>query len=99
MVVSVIPVQQVQPVKAADTQIIYLEISGEVTGWTTPGVHALDASGTPVNKLFAMEKVADSDNIYKAEIAENATKVILHQIIHGIQEKQMQFLLEMPMQI
>ena len=76
MVVSVIPVQQVQPVKAADTQIIYLEISGEVTGWTTPGVHALDASGTPVNKLFAMEKVADSDNIYKAEIAENATKVI-----------------------
>lgn len=76
MVVSVIPVQQVQPVKAADTQIIYLEISGEVTGWTTPGVHALDASGMPVNKLFAMEKVADSDNIYKAEIAENATKVI-----------------------
>lgn len=76
MVVSVIPVQQVSPVKAADTQIIYLEISGEVTGWTTPGVHALDASGTPVNKLFAMEKVADSDNIYKAEIAENATKVI-----------------------
>lgn len=76
MVVSVIPVQQVQPVKAADTQIIYLEISGEVTGWTTPGVHALDASGTPVNKLFAMEKVADSDNIYKAEIAENAIKVI-----------------------
>lgn len=76
MVVSVIPVQQVQPVKAADTQIIYLEISGEVTGWTTPGVHALDASGTLVNKLFAMEKVADSDNIYKAEIAENATKVI-----------------------
>lgn len=76
VVVSVIPVQQVQPVKAADTQIIYLEISGEVTGWTTPGVHALDASGTPVNKLFAMEKVADSDNIYKAEIAENATKVI-----------------------
>lgn len=76
MVVSVIPVQQVQPVKAADTQIIYLEISGEVTGWTTPGVHALDASGTPVNKLFAMGKVADSDNIYKAEIAENATKVI-----------------------
>lgn len=76
MVVSVIPVQQVQPVKAADTQIIYLEISGEVTGWTTPGVHALDANGTPVNKLFAMEKVADSGNIYKAEIAENATKVI-----------------------
>lgn len=76
MVVSVIPVQQVQPVKAADTQIIYLEISGEVTGWTTPGVHALDANDTPVNKLFAMEKVADSDNIYKAEIAENATKVI-----------------------
>lgn len=76
MVVSVIPVQQVQPVKAADTQIIYLEISGGVTGWTTPGVHALDANGTIVNNLFAMDKVAGSDNIYKANIAANATKVI-----------------------
>lgn len=75
MVVSVIPVQQVQPVKAADTQIIYLEISG-VSGWTQPGVHALDANGTIVNKLFAMDKVAGSDNIYKANIAANATKVI-----------------------
>ena len=76
MVVSVIPVQQVQPVKAADTQIIYLEISGGVTGWTTPGVHALDADNKIVNKLFAMDKVAGSDNIYKANIAANATKVI-----------------------
>lgn len=76
MVVSVIPVQQVQPVKAADTQIIYLEISGGVTGWTTPGVHALDAKDTIVNNLFAMDKVAGSDNIYKANIAANATKVI-----------------------
>lgn len=76
MVVSVIPVQQVQPVKAADTQIIYLEISGGVTGWTTPGVHALDANGAIVNYLFAMDKVAGSDNIYKANIAANATKVI-----------------------
>lgn len=75
MVVSVIPVQQVQPVKAADTQIIYLEISG-VSGWTQPGVHALDANNKIVNNLFAMEKVADSDNIYKANIAANATKVI-----------------------
>lgn len=76
MVVSVIPVQQVQPVKAADTQIIYLEISGGVTGWTTPGVHALDAKDKTVNNLFAMDKVAGSDNIYKANIAANATKVI-----------------------
>lgn len=76
MVVSVIPVQQVQPVKAADTQIIYLEISGGVTGWTTPGVHALDAKDKIVNNLFAMDKVAGSDNIYKANIAANATKVI-----------------------
>lgn len=76
MVVSVIPVQQVQPVKAADTQIIYLEILGGVTGWTTPGVHALDAKDTIVNNLFAMDKVAGSDNIYKANIAANATKVI-----------------------
>lgn len=76
MVVSVIPVQQVQPVKAADTQIIYLEISGGVTGWTTPGVHALDANDMIVNNLFAMDKVAGSDNIYKANIAVNATKVI-----------------------
>lgn len=76
MVVSVIPVQQVQPVKAADTQIIYLEISGGVTGWTTPGVHALDANDMIVNNLFAMDKVAGSDNIYKANIAANATKVI-----------------------
>ena len=76
MVVSVIPVQQVQPVKAADTQIIYLEISGGVTGWTTPGVHALDAKDKVVNNLFAMDKVAGSDNIYKANIAANATKVI-----------------------
>ena len=76
MVVSVIPVQQVQPVKAADTKIIYLEISGGVTGWTTPGVHALDADNKIVNKLFAMDKVAGSDNIYKANIAANATKVI-----------------------
>ena len=76
MVVSVIPVQQVQPVKAADTQIIYLEISGGVTGWTTPGVHALDANDKIVNNLFAMDKVAGSDNIYKANIAANATKVI-----------------------
>ena len=76
MVVSVIPVQQVQPVKAADTQIIYLEISGGVTGWTTPGVHALGAKDTIVNNLFAMDKVAGSDNIYKANIAANATKVI-----------------------
>ena len=75
MVVSVIPVQQVQPVKAADTQIIYLEISG-VSGWTQPGVHALDANNKIVNNLFAMEKVADSVNIYKANIAANATKVI-----------------------
>lgn len=75
MVVSVIPVQQVQPVKAADTQIIYLEISG-VSGWTKPGVHALDANNKIVNNLFAMEKVADSGNIYKANIAANATKVI-----------------------
>ena len=75
MVVSVIPVQQVQPVKAADTQIIYLEISG-VSGWTQPGVHALDANGTIVNKLFAMDKVAGSDNIYKANIDANATHVI-----------------------
>lgn len=75
MVVSVIPVQQVQPVKAAETQIIYLEISG-VSGWTQPGVHALDANGMIVNKLFAMDKVADSGNIYKANIAANATKVI-----------------------
>lgn len=75
MVVSVIPVQQVQPVKAADTQIIYLEISG-VSGWTHPGVHALDANNKIVNNLFAMEKVADSGNIYKANIAANATKVI-----------------------
>lgn len=75
MVVSVIPVQQVQPVKAADTQIIYLEISG-VSGWTQPGVHALDANNNVVNNLFAMEKVADSGNIYKANIAANATKVI-----------------------
>lgn len=75
MVVSVIPVQQVQPVKAADTQIIYLEISG-VSGWTQPGVHALDANNKIVNYLFAMEKVADSGNIYKANIAANATKVI-----------------------
>lgn len=71
-----IPVQQVQPVKAADTQIIYLEISGGVTGWTTPGVHALDAKDKIVNNLFAMDKVAGSDNIYKANIAANATKVI-----------------------
>ena len=76
MVVSVIPVQQVQPVKAADTQIIYLEISGGVTGWTKPGVHALDANDMIVNNLFAMDKVAVSDNIYKANIAANATKVI-----------------------
>lgn len=76
MVVSVIPVQQVQPVKAADTQIIYLEISGGVTGWTKPGVHALDADDMIVNNLFAMDKVAGSDNIYKANIAANATKVI-----------------------
>lgn len=76
MVVSVIPVQQVQPVKAADTQIIYLEISGGVTGWTTPGVHALDAKDKIVNNLFAMDKVAGSDNIYKANIAANAAKVI-----------------------
>lgn len=76
MVVSVIPVQQVQPVKAADTQIIYLEISGGVTGWTKPGVHALDANDVIVNNLFAMDKVAGSDNIYKANIAANATKVI-----------------------
>lgn len=76
MVVSVIPVQQVQPVKAADTQIIYLEISGGVTGWTTPGVHALNAKDKIVNDLFAMDKVAGSDNIYKANIAANATKVI-----------------------
>lgn len=76
MVVSVIPVQQVQPVKAADTQIIYLEISGGVTGWTKPGVHALDANDRIVNNLFAMDKVAGSDNIYKANIAANATKVI-----------------------
>ena len=76
MVVSVIPVQQVQPVKAADTQIIYLEISGGVTGWTKPGVHALDANDIIVNNLFAMDKVAGSDNIYKANIAANATKVI-----------------------
>lgn len=76
MVVSVIPVQQVQPVKAADTQIIYLEISGGVTGWTTPGVHALDAKDKIVNNLFAMDKFAGSDNIYKANIAANATKVI-----------------------
>ena len=76
MVVSVIPVQQVQPVKAADTQIIYLEISGGVTGWTKPGVHALDANDMVVNNLFAMDKVAGSDNIYKANIAANATKVI-----------------------
>lgn len=76
MVVSVIPVQQVQPVKAADTQIIYLEISGGVTGWTKPGVHALDANDMIVNNLFAMDKVAGSDNIYKANIAANATKVI-----------------------
>lgn len=76
MVVSVIPVQQVQPVKAADTQIIYLEISGGVTGWTKPGVHALDANDIVVNNLFAMDKVAGSDNIYKANIAANATKVI-----------------------
>lgn len=76
MVVSVIPVQQVQPVKAADTQIIYLEISGGVTGWTTSGVHALDAKDKVVNNLFAMDKVAGSDNIYKANIAANATKVI-----------------------
>lgn len=75
MVVSVIPVQQVQPVKAADTQIIYLEISG-VSGWTQPGVHALDANNKIVNNLFAMEKVADSGNIYKANIAANDTKVI-----------------------
>lgn len=75
MVVSVIPVQQVQPVKAADTQIIYLEISG-VSGWTQPGVHALDANNKIVNNLFAMDKVAGSDNIYKANIAANATKVI-----------------------
>lgn len=75
MVVSVIPVQQVQPVKAADTQIIYLEISG-VSGWTQSGVHALDANNKIVNNLFAMEKVADSGNIYKANIAANATKVI-----------------------
>lgn len=75
MVVSVIPVQQVQPVKAADTQIIYLEISG-VSGWTQPGVHELDANNKIVNNLFAMEKVADSGNIYKANIAANATKVI-----------------------
>ena len=75
MVVSVIPVQQVQPVKAAETQIIYLEISG-VSGWTQPGVHALDANNKIVNNLFAMEKVADSGNIYKANIAANATKVI-----------------------
>ena len=75
MVVSVIPVQQVQPVKAADTQIIYLEISG-VSGWTQPGVHALDANNKIVNNLFVMEKVADSGNIYKANIAANATKVI-----------------------
>ena len=74
MVVSVIPVQQVQPVKAAETQIIYLEISG-VSGWTQPGVHALDDNKI-VNNLFAMEKVADSGNIYKANIAANATKVI-----------------------
>lgn len=76
MVVSVIPVQQAQPVKAADTQIIYLEISGGVTGWTKPGVHALDANDMIVNNLFAMDKVAGSDNIYKANIAANATKVI-----------------------
>lgn len=76
MVVSVIPVQQVQPVKAADTQIIYLEISGGVTGWTTPGVHALDAKDTIVNICLRMDKVAGSDNIYKANIAANATKVI-----------------------
>jgi len=76
MVVSVIPVQQVQPVKAADTQIIYLEISGGVTGWTKPGVHALYANDMIVNNLFAMDKVAGSDNIYKANIAANATKVI-----------------------
>ena len=75
MVVSVIPVQQVQPVKAAETQIIYLEISG-VSGLTQPGVHALDANNKIVNNLFAMEKVADSGNIYKANIAANATKVI-----------------------
>ena len=75
MVVSVIPVQQVQPVKAAETQIIYLEISG-VSGWTQPGVHALDANNKIVNNLFVMEKVADSGNIYKANIAANATKVI-----------------------
>ena len=75
MVVSVIPVQQVQPVKAADTQIIYLEISG-VSGRTQPGVHALDANNKIVNNLFAMEKVADSGNIYKANIAADATKVI-----------------------
>ena len=75
MVVSVIPVQQVQPVKAADTQIIYLEISSGVEGWTTPCVYALD-NGKEVNKLSAMDKVEGSDNIYKANIDANATHVI-----------------------
>ena len=75
MVVSVIPVQQVQPVKAAGTQIIYLEISSGVEGWTTPCVYALD-NDTEVNKLSAMDKVEGSDNIYKANIDANATHVI-----------------------
>ena len=75
MVVSVIPVQQVQPVKAAGTQIIYLEISSGVEGWTTPCVYALD-NDKEVNKLSAMDKVEGSDNIYKANIDANATHVI-----------------------
>lgn len=75
MVVSVIPVQQVQPVKAAGTQIIYLEISSGVEGWTTPCVYALN-NGNEVNKLSAMDKVEGSDNIYKANIDANATHVI-----------------------
>lgn len=77
MVLGMVPVSGMT-VQAADNQVIYLDLSGlpesNRTGWSKPGVHALNSSGGIVNNNFSMTKV--NDTLYTATISEYATKVI-----------------------
>lgn len=79
MVVSVIPVQQVQPVKAAmltkDTPI-YLDVSkGGTNGWMTAKAvfGFMSSKGGKNSKQVLMEKI--SDTIWKGQLQEDATNI------------------------
>lgn len=78
MVAGMLPVEQMASVNAANSQLIYLDLSDlaqtDRERWTKPGVHASDSSGNVLNSNFSMTKV--SDTLYSAYISDSARKVI-----------------------